>query len=145
MKAEYSTVAKSQPAQVWQIFADTASWPTWNGLVSGVEWIDGPPTQAGSHFILELSQPAFKLKATVKECAEPNRFAFSGNAMGVSLDCALDFTPQAEGSTLMTGAIELSGPAVFLINDDMKQRGVAVFAGWFEALKAESEKLVVAG
>ena len=67
------------------------------------------------------------------------------NVMGINIEYAFDFISQPDGATRMQAGVELSGPAVFLINDEMKQKGMAAFTQWFEALKSESEKRFVTG
>lgn len=142
MKLEYSTVARCRSEDVWTTFTDSTRWSEWSSLLAGVEWTSGDAWQPGSQSVLELAQPAFKLKATMKESAPPNRLVWTGAVMGVSIENVFEFTAQPDGTTLMKAAIDLSGPAVFLINDEMKKKGMAAFVPWFEALKTQAEKLV---
>jgi hypothetical protein len=144
VKIEYSTVANCQPEHVWKIFSDTARWREWNSFISNVQWISGEPWQPGSQLLLELAQPQFKLKAAVKESAAPNRLVWTGSAMGVAVNHFFEFTPQAGNGTLMKTWVELSGAAVFFLNEDMKKKGVGIFSKWFELLKSEAEKVAAA-
>jgi len=41
----------------------------------------------------------------------------------------------------MQSDIDLSGPATFFINDDMKKKGMAAFVGWFDAMRVQAEKV----
>lgn len=146
MKLEYSTVARCRPEDIWKVFTDSTRWSEWSSLLAGVQWTSGEPWQAGSQGIIELAQPAFKLKSTMKEATPPHRIVWTGAVMGVNFECAFQFTAQPSGitpdaTTLMHAAIDLSGPAVFFINDDMKKKGMAAFTPWFDALKAQAEKL----
>ncbi|HUS18566.1 MAG TPA: SRPBCC family protein [Terriglobales bacterium] len=141
MKLEYSTVAQCRAEDVWAVFTDSTRWSEWSPLLSGMQWTSGEPWQPGSQAVVEIPQPSFKLKSTIKGSTPPSRMIWTGGAMGVSFECVFDFTPAAEGSTRMNAAIDLSGPAVFFINDDMKKKGLATFASWFESLKAQAEKI----
>ncbi|MEO6119823.1 MAG: SRPBCC family protein [Terriglobales bacterium] len=147
MKLEYSTVARCRPEDIWAVFTDSTRWSEWSSLLAGVQWTSGEPWTPGSQGVIELAQPAFKLKSTMKEALPPQRIVWAGAVMGVNFECAFRFTPEASGitpdaaTTLMHAAIDLSGPAVFFINDDMKKKGMAAFTPWFDALKAQAEKL----
>lgn len=141
MKLEYSTVAKCRAEDIWNVFTDPSRWSEWSSLLTGLQWTEGAPWQPGSQSVIEIAQPAFKLKTTVKECAAPNKIVWTGAAMGVNIENTFEFTVQPDGTTLMKAAIDLSGPAVFFINDDMKKKGMAAFTPWFESLRAQAEKL----
>jgi hypothetical protein len=147
MKLEYSTVAQCRPEDVWTVFTDATRWSEWNSMLAGMQWLSGKPWQAGSQGQIELAQPAYKLKTTMKESSPPNRIVWTGAAMGATFECAFDFVPQAENvdSTLMKAAIHLSGAAVFFISEEMKKKGMAAFAPWFEALRARAEQLAPLG
>jgi hypothetical protein len=141
MKLEYSTVAQCRAEEVWAVFTDSTRWSEWSPLLSGMQWTSGEPWQAGSQGVIDIPQPSFKLKMAVKESMPPKRVVWTGGAMGVTFECAFDFTPQTENTTLMATAIDLSGAAVFFINNDMKKKGLDTFAAWFESLKAQAEQL----
>lgn len=140
MKLEYSTVAQCAPEKVWAVFAESSLWPQWHPLLAGVEWLQGAPWQAGSVGVIELKQPAFKLKATVKESAPPNKVVWTSAVMGVNVESTFGFTGQPDGSTHMAAAIDLSGPGTFFINDEMKKKGMAAFAPWFDALRDRAQQ-----
>lgn len=140
MKLEHSTTAKCRPEEVWGVFVDADRWREWSTLLAGMTWTQGEPWQLGSQGIIELAQPAFKLKATVKESVPPERVVWTGEVMGVKIESAFHFVAQPGGDTLMRAVIELSGPAVFFINEDMKKKGMAAFTPWFEALRARAEQ-----
>ncbi len=145
MKLEYSTVAHCRPEDIWIALTDSTRWSEWSSLLTGVQWISGDPWQPGSQGVIEIAQPAFKLKSTIKEAVPPQRVVWTGGVMGVDFACTFTFITPLEGTTpattLMQAAIELSGAAVFFINNDMKQKGMAAFTPWFDALKAQAEKL----
>jgi hypothetical protein len=143
MKLEYSTFAQCRPEDVWTVFTDFTRWSEWNSMLAGMQWLNGEPWQAGSQGQIEVAQPAFKLKTTMKESAPPHHIVWTGAAMGATFECAFEFMPHPEnaGSTLMKAAINLSGAAVFFIIEDMKKKGMAAFAPWFEALRARAEQL----
>jgi len=146
MKLEYSTVAHCRPEEIWSTFTDSTRWSEWSSLLAGVQWTSGEPWQPGSQGVIELAQPAFKLKSTIKEAVPPQRIVWTGAVMGVNFECTFQFTAppsgvMPDGTTQMQAAIELSGPAVFFINDEMKKKGMAAFTPWFDALKAQAEKL----
>jgi hypothetical protein len=140
MKLEYSTVAKCRAEAVWAVFAESSRWSEWSTLLAGVHWLEGQPWQAGSVGLIELNQPAFKLKATVKESTPPTRVVWTGAVMGVNIECTFEFLAQPDNTTLMKAAIDLSGPGVFFINDDMKKKGLAAFTPWFDAMRTRSEQ-----
>jgi len=144
MKLEHSTTAKCRPEDAWGVFADAARWREWGSLLAGMTWTQGEPWQPGSQGVIELAQPAFKLKATVKESAPPERVVWTSEVMGVKIESAFHFVAQPGDTTLMRAAIELSGPGVFFINDDMKKKGMAAFTPWFDALRARAEQLAAA-
>lgn len=144
MKLEHSTTAQCRPEDVWGVFADAARWREWSTLLAGMQWTQGEPWQPGSQGVIELAQPAFKLKATVRESSPPSRVVWTSEVMGVKVECAFDFVSQLDNRTLMKAAIDLSGPAVFFINDEMKKKGMAAFTPWFDALRARAEQLAAA-
>lgn len=120
-------------------------------MLAGMEWTSGAPWQVGSQALLEVAQPAFKLKTTMKEATPPHRIVWTGTVMGVNFESEFVFSPQTDGTkldgttpdatTLMQAVINLSGAAVFFISDDMKKKGMAAFVPWFEGLKTQAEKL----
>ena len=141
MKLEYSSVAQCRPEDIWTVFTDSARWSEWSSLLVGLHWLQGEPWQPGSQGVIEIAQPAFKLKSTMQECATPNKLVWTGAVMGVNIENAFEFTPQNDGATLMKAAIDLSGPGTFFINEEMKKKGMAAFVPWFDALRTQSEKL----
>jgi Polyketide cyclase / dehydrase and lipid transport len=140
IKLEYSTTAQCKPESVWQAFTEVDRWPEWSDLFAKASWVEGDPWQLGSKLLLEVGQPAAKVKATVSESAAPNRATWSGNVMGVTIEHRFEFLPEPEG-TLMQSKIELSGPATFFINGDMQKKGLEMFSNWFDSMKAQAEKL----
>src|SRR5437868_3970523 len=133
IKLEYSTTAQCSTESVWRVFAETERWPEWSKLFAKATWIEGDQWKKDSKLLLEIAQPSAKLKTTVAEVAAPNHAAWTGNVMGVTIEHKFNFTVQDDGQTLMQSSIELSGPATFFINDDMKKKGLEMFAEWFEA------------
>lgn len=138
MKIEYSTTAKATPEQVWSVFSDLEGWSRWSNFFRSAKWLTGTPWTPSSEAALELAQPSFKLQVKTAEAAAPNKASYTANVMGVAVKQWFEFSPLNDG-TLMKARIELNGPAVFLINEDMKKRGTAIFGQWFEAMKAEAE------
>lgn len=145
MKLEHSTVARCRPEDVWKVFTDSARWSEWSSLLAGAHWTGGEPWQAGSEGVLELAQPSFKLKLSIKEAAPPQRLVWTSAVMGVNIENTLEFLPQPDGATRMKAAIDLTGPGTFFINDEMKKKGMAAFAPWFEGLRGQAEKLASGG
>jgi uncharacterized membrane protein len=139
MKIEYSTAVQSSVERVWEVFTHTENWPTWSKLVKQASWIEGPAWTAGSKFLIELSQPQFKLKAEAAEVSSPHAFSWKGNVMGIAIAHHLQFDSQPDGSTLVKSWIELSGPAVFFINEEMKKKGLAMFGEFMAGLKLQAE------
>lgn len=139
MKLEYSTVAGCGPEAVWAVFADSSRWTEWSPLLSGVQWLEGQPWQAGSVGVIGLNQPAFKLKATIKESSAPTKVVWTGAVMGVNIENTFEFLPQPDGTTRMQAVIDLSGPGTFFINDEMKNKGLAAFTPWFDALRDRAQ------
>jgi hypothetical protein len=144
IKLEYSTTAQCSTESVWRAFTETERWPEWSKLFAKATWIEGDQWKKDSTLLLEIAQPSAKLKTTVAEIAAPNQTVWAGNVMGVNIEHRFSFVSQADGRTLMQSSIELSGPATFFINDDMKKKGLEMFAEWFEALKSEAEKTAAA-
>jgi hypothetical protein len=147
MKLEYSTVAQCRPEDVWTVFTDSTRWSEWNSMLAGMHWLSGEPWQVGSQGQIELVQPAYKLKTAMKESSPPHRIVWTGAAMGATFECVFDFVahPENASSTLMKAGIHLSGAAVFFISEEMKKKGMAAFAPWFEALRARAEQLAPLG
>jgi hypothetical protein len=141
IKLEYSTTAQCKLESVWQTFTEVDRWPEWSSLFAKASWIEGDPWQVGSKLLLEVAQPAAKVKATVSESAAPNRAVWSGNVMGVTIEHRFEFLAQADDSTLMQSKIELSGPATFFINGDMQKKGLEMFSNWFDSMKTQAEKI----
>lgn len=141
IKLEYSTTAQCNPESVWQAFTEVEQWPEWSQLFSKASWIEGKPWQLGSKLLLEVSQPSAKVKATVSEVAAPRQATWTGHVMGVTIEHRFEFIGQPDGSTLMQSSIDLSGPATFFINSDMQKKGLEMFSQWFDAMKAQAEKV----
>ena len=141
IKLEYATTANCNAECVWQAFTDVARWPEWSKLFSRATWIGGAPWELGSVLLLEIAQPPAKIRAEVSEVAGPNHATWTGNVMGVTIKHNFNFIVQPDGSTAMQSDIDLSGPATFFINDDMKKKGMAAFVEWFDAMRAQAEKV----
>jgi uncharacterized membrane protein len=139
MRLEYSIPVQCAPEQLWQTFTQAENWPAWSKFVKQVGWVEGPAWTAGSKFLIEITQPSFKLKAEAAEVSAPRTFAWKGNVMGVAIQHHFDFAAQPDGSTLAKSRIELSGPAVFFITGDMKKKGLAMFAEFLTGLKQQAE------
>ena len=141
IKLEHSTTAKCSVESVWQAFTEVERWPEWSKLFSRATWIGGPPWEKDSVLLLEVAQPPAKVRAEVAEVAAPNRASWKGNVMAVTIKHNFNFVPQSDGSTTMQSSIDLSGPATFFINDDMKKKGLAAFVEWFDAMRGQAEKI----
>jgi uncharacterized protein YndB with AHSA1/START domain len=139
MKLEYAVPVQCSPERLWQVFTQAESWPAWSKLVKQASWTEGPAWVAGSKFLIEIAQPQFKLKAEAAEVSAPHAFTWKGTVMGVAIEHRFDFAAQADGSTLAKSSIQLSGPAVFFINEDMKRKGLAMFAEFMNGLKQQAE------
>ena len=107
-------------------------------MVAQAKWVEGEPWQPGSILFLELAQPAFKFKSKVAECKPPDKLVLKGNAMGISIEHCVELAPKGTATEIRTW-MELSGPAVFLINESMKQQGTEMFARWFNGMKKQAE------
>ncbi len=140
MEMEYSTVTKCTPEQIWAVFSDTEKWSQWTPMIGGANWIEGEPWQNGSQLSIEAVQPSMKVKAKVVDPIPPNGVKWQGGMMGVNFESRFYFTRQPDGTTVMKSSLSLSGPAVFFMSNNMKNKGLAVFTTWFNALKAEAEK-----
>jgi hypothetical protein len=143
IKLEHSTVAKCSAEAVWQAFTEIDRWPEWSKLFSRATWIGGTPWEKGSVLLLEVAQPPAKVRCEVSEVASPNHAKWTGNVMGVTIKHNFSFSLQPDGATLMRSDIDLSGPATFFINDDMKKKGLAAFVEWFDAMRGQAERLAV--
>jgi hypothetical protein len=139
MKIEYSTITKAIPEQVWSVFSDLDGWSKWSSFFKESKWVSGTQWAPGSEAFLELAQPSFKLKLKTAEAVAPNRASYKAEVMGIAIQQWFEFVAQPAGGTLMKTWIEFNGPMVFLINEDMKKKGTAIFAQWFEAMKAQAE------
>jgi len=140
MKLEYSTAATCGPEKVWAVFADSSRWAEWSSLLSGIHWLEGEPWRPGSTGVIELKQPAFKLKAKIKEASAPHKVVWTGAVMGVDIENTFAFTGEPHGPTQMNANIVLSGPGTFFINEEMKNKGMAAFAPWFDALRDRAQQ-----
>ena len=143
IKLEHSTVAKCSVESAWQALTEVERWPEWSKLFSRATWIGGPPWEKGSVLLLEVASPPAKVRAEVSAVAAPGRVSWVGNAMGVTIKHNFNFTAQPDGATLMRSDIDLSGPATFFISEDMKKKGFAAFVEWFDAMRAQAEKVAV--
>ena len=139
MRLEYAVPVQCSPEKLWQAFTQAESWPAWSKLVKQASWIEGSAWTAGSKFLIEIAQPQFKLKAEAAEVSAPHRFAWKGSVMGVAVEHHFDFAAQPDGSSLAKSWIDLSGPAVFFIHEDMKKKGLAMFAEFMNGLKQQAE------
>jgi hypothetical protein len=101
--------------------------------------VEGPPWQPGSKIQIEVKQPQFKLRATASEVSAPHRFVSTASVMGVAIEQHFEFAALPEGKTLIKSWINLSGPAVFFINDEKKKTGLELFSHWVEKLRAAVE------
>jgi hypothetical protein len=139
MRFDHSIPVQCSPEKLWRTFMQVENWPAWCKLVKNASWVEGTPWTAGSKFLIEITQPQFKLKAEAAEVAGPHTFTWKGSVMGITIDHHFHFDPQPDGSTLAKSWMELSGPAVFFVNDEMKQKGVARFAEFMAGIKQQAE------
>lgn len=143
IKLEHSTFAKCPVESVWQAFTEVERWPEWSKLFAKATWIGGPPWEKDSVLLLEVAQPPAKVRAEVAEAAAPNRASWKGNVMGVTIKHDFNFAAQPDGNTKMQSYIDLSGPAAFFISNEMKKKGLDAFIEWFDAMRAQAEKVAV--
>ena len=108
-------------------------------MVKQATWIEGPAWNAGSKFLIEIAQPQFKLKAEAAAVSAPHDFTWKGTIMGTAIEHHFEFAAQPDGTTLAKSWIDLSGPAVFFINDDMKKKGLAMFVEFMGGLQQQAE------
>ena len=127
----------------WQALTEVERWPEWSKLFSRATWIGGPPWEKGSVLLLEVAQPPAKVRAEVASVSAPGQVTWVGSVMGVTIKHIFNFAAQADGSTIMQSNIDLSGPATFFISEDMKKKGLAAFVEWFDAMRAQAEKVPV--
>jgi hypothetical protein len=139
MRLDHSIPVQCSPEELWQVFTQTDSWPAWSKLVKQASWIEGPAWTIGSKFLIETAQPPFKLKAEAARVSAPHSFAWKSSVMGIAIEHHFDFAAQPDGSTVAKSWVDLSGPAVFFINEDMKEKGLAIFAEFMWGLKQQAE------
>jgi hypothetical protein len=143
IKLEHSSVAKCNVESAWQALSEVERWPEWSKLFSRATWIGGPPWEKGSVLLLEVAQPPAKVRAEVATVSPPGQVTWVGNVMGVTIKHNFNFSVQPDGNTFMQSNIELSGPATFFINEEMKKKGFAAFVEWFDAMRSQAEKVAV--
>lgn len=139
MTIDYKTTSSESPEKLWAVFSDVQGWPNWTPAIAAASFDRGDAWQPNSRLNLKLAQPSFELSANVKEANAPGMVSVKGDVMGVDFVQRFSFVPAAEGTQIMA-SVELSGAAVFFINNDMKQKGVDFFAKWLEALKQEAAR-----
>src|SRR3954462_10959913 len=98
IKLEHSTVAQCKVESAWQAFTEVERWPEWSKLFSRATWIGGQAWEKNSALLLEVAQPAAKVRAEVSEVSPPNRATWVGNVMGVTIKHSFNFVPQDDGA-----------------------------------------------
>jgi hypothetical protein len=134
---ETSTIIEARPERVWEILADTASWPDWD---SGVVRVDGDPGEGNKLKITSELNPKRAYPVRVVALDRPRRMAWKGGApLGLFTGIrTYTLTPEGEGRTRFDMREDFTGPLLPLIwrtmpdmNDSFRQ-----FAG---GLKARAE------
>lgn len=139
MTIDYSTTSTDSPEKLWSVFSDVQAWPTWTPAIAAASFDRGEAWQPNSRLNLKLAQPSFELSANVKDANAPQLVSIKGDVMGVDFIQRFSFVPAA-GGTEIKASVELSGAAVFFINNDMKKKGMDFLAKWLEALKQEAAR-----
>ncbi len=135
---EATTTISAPPEVVWSVLVATASWPSWD---SGVDGVEGGVAHGARLKIRSQAAPgrAFPVKVTVLE--PPVRLEFTGG-MPLGLFRGVRnyvLASDGEGGTRFSVREEYSGPLLGLIWKSMPDLGPSFerFAGGLKA-KAES-------
>jgi hypothetical protein len=111
---ETSTTIDAPPERVWDVLADTASWPDWD---SGVVGVEGEPGEGSRLKITSELNPKRAYPVKVTELERPRRMAWRGG-MPLGLFTGVrtyTLTPEGEGRTRFDMREEFSGPLLPLI------------------------------
>jgi hypothetical protein len=141
VKIPYEAKSSATPELLWQALSQTERWPNWSNLISGVSWVQGEPWKAGSRLQIEGKDMRFKLGITVTEVAAPRRFSSEAKVMGFGFKHLLSFNTMPDGTSQIASGIEISGPAVFLISEEKKRKGLELFSEWINGLRCHAESL----
>lgn len=142
IRLEYSTPAKCRPEHVWQKFQKLEEWAWWNPVIGQARWLQGARWEKGGRFEFRLIKPrAMTFKPVILESAPPQRLGWVGTAFGFKGEHWFSFEEQPNGTTQLKTWENMSGFMTLLIGAGTRQKLVAMYREWLEALKAEAEKI----
>lgn len=142
LRLGYSTSAKCQPQHVWQKFEKLEEWAWWNPVIGQARWLEGERWQKGGRFLFQLMKPwVMTFKPAIIESAPPQRVAWVGTAFGFKGEHWFSFEEQHDGATLLKTWEEMSGFMTLLFSAGTRQKLLAMYREWLEALKVEAEKI----
>lgn len=142
IRLEYSLAAQCRPEHIWQKFEKLDQWAWWNRVISQSKWLEGPPWQKGSRFLLGLARPmGMEIPVAILECAPPQKVGWVGKFFGVRAEHWYSFEPQPDGTTLMKTWEDFTGPGTLFFGNGRKQAVLKMYADWLEALKFEAERI----
>lgn len=131
-----STIA-AEPARVWAVLIDGASWPAWD---SGVDGVDGTIAQGEKIKIRSQAAPGRTFPVKVTAFEPSTRLQFSGGMpLGLFRGVrSYQLTPEPSGSTAFRVREEYSGPLLGMIWKSMPDLGPS-FEQFAQGLKGRVE------
>lgn len=136
---EYTLTSEASPEVLWQLLSDVDGWVAWN---DGIETIalDGPLV-VGATF--RMKPPGEDVVTSTIAELVPNRLLTDVTDMGeLLIRVAHRLAPLAEGGTLITYGVEVSGPAADAAEEEV---GTAISADFPQVIAALAAAAGTAG
>jgi uncharacterized protein YndB with AHSA1/START domain len=128
--------------EVWALFGDLSTWPSWNRTCRRAVFVSGAPWRQGSRFAMTMAAGPVPLAAVVEivEADPPRKVAWRGGHLGVRSDHRWTLTAAETGTRLHSLEV-FSGATLPLL----RLGGLRCLVGylsqaWLHGLKAAAER-----
>jgi uncharacterized protein YndB with AHSA1/START domain len=133
---EHSIDTSALPEQVWQLWADVAGWPEWNGDIERIE-LDGSFAAGGRIMMAPIGQEAIELR--IAEAVEPELFVDEADFGDVLIRTTHRVERVGDERSRVTYRMEISGPAADTLGPQLGPEISGDFPETLAALVARAE------
>jgi hypothetical protein len=133
---EHSAETSAAPENIWQLWADVAGWPTWNGDIERIELV-GPFATGSTILMTPIGDEPVELR--IAEAVEPELFvdeAIIGQIVVRTIHRAQQIDPTR---TRVTYRMEITGPDADTLGPEIGPEISADFPETLAALVARAE------
>jgi hypothetical protein len=133
---EHSVETSAALEEIWQLWADVADWPDWNGDIERIELIG--PFAAGSRILMTpIGEEPIELR--IAEAVEPERFVDEAELGEIVVRTLHRVERLERGGGRVTYRMEITGPAADTLGPEVGPEISGDFPQTLAALVARAE------